>query len=258
MREFLVMAIALALLFGCPGTEPEVQQKPTAEQPAAEQQAPAEEEQGAAGALESFLGALQGQSGWMVTYLMSGTDMQASELSQYVMGGEKLRTDFVVSGTETRTYILDKDFYTCTNDGAWTCFKFEMQESASDMSYQLGSEVESNPNKYTITADGTMEVAGVTASCYRIVSDEGTTRYCVSAEGVPLYIQTNSGTGEEGTMIEMKATTYSTQVSEADFALPAEAQEMQIPSAPRGGEFDACSVCDYLTGEEKTECLESC
>ena len=114
--------------------------------------------------------------------------------------------------------------------GAWTCFKFSM--AGQDSSAGAKEEVESNPQKYNIVADGTMQVAGVIANCFKLGDVQGfAIRYCYSAEGVPLYYKTTGTAEGKSFEYEMKAKSYSTSVPDSEFELPASPQELPtIPS----------------------------
>lgn len=219
--------------------------------------------QPAENALDSLLGLLKLNSGWKVTYQLSGTGMQGtSEMSQYVKGLDKLRTDVSAAGTQTRTYLLGTNIYFCTNSGEWSCMKFSIpQNDSSQLAADLEKNLEANPSKYTVLPDGTMQIAGVSATCFKVASEDGNVRYCVSNEGVPLYTKTTAESGGKTVEFEMKATSYSTSVTDSDFSLPAEPTEFTLPSGLDGGNgsgFDACSVCDYFSGSEKADCLASC
>ncbi|HIH18834.1 TPA: hypothetical protein HA225_02555 [Candidatus Micrarchaeota archaeon] len=288
MKELLfVSLVAAMLLFGCAGSEPS--QQPPA-QAASAPKAPSTG--GAAGAstggnsqqaqpsqgsgqgatqgtspLDSLMGALGLSNGWKVTYLMTtSATPETSEMTQYIKGTDKFRTDSVTMGIETRSIVLSDNIYICSKDGSWSCLKMSKQDDKGSESSRLNDEIKSNPSKYTVTADGTMQVAGTTATCYKVVSENSTTRYCVSPEGVPLYTKSDSQSQGRAFSSELKATSYSLSVSDADFALPAEPTDLSNlyggGSTPGtgGGESgdDACSYCNYLTGDQRDQCEAAC
>ncbi len=265
----LISLVCVALLFGCAGSN---EQKQPAATGKSQQGNGAAASSGstkndvstgtfAQNALESLLGTLKLNSGWKVTYQLSGTGMQGTtEMSQYVKGTEKFRTDVSAAGMETRTYVMDNKAYLCTKTGEWSCLKFTVPKNdSSQASYELESELETDASKYNVTADGTMQVAGVTAACFKVVSADASTRYCVSAEGVPLYVKSSAQSEGQAVEYEMKAKSYSASVSDSDFALPAEPQEFSLPGANGSGAgANLCSYCGYMSGSDKTECLASC
>ncbi|VVB99945.1 Uncharacterised protein [uncultured archaeon] len=248
MKQFLMVALVAALLlFGCAGSAPQqpatggnnnVPPAPPAGQnnnmppaPPAGNGTQASGQQPSASAFDALLSALKSASGWKVSYTITMTGSQPTYMTQYVKGTEKIRMDISAEGTETRTYMLGKDSYTCMNSGGWTCFKFSNAVSGND-AIGLEQGMESDSAKYTVTADGTMLVANVPVTCYKVTSTDGTSRYCVSAEGVPLYIQTTSSQNGVAYVTEMTATAYTPSASDSDFTLPAAAQEM--PGIPSG------------------------
>ena len=281
MKQFLLIALVAAmLLLGCAGSSAPPAQQPAAQnnqqsangqqppagsnqQPAASNNVPAvvnnqpPATQPSGSPLDDLLATLQHGGSWKVTYSITGTNMQtALQISQYVKGTDKIRNDMAVQGMESRTYILGNDAYTCTSQqGSWTCYKYTGAMQAYG-SADISKGLEADSSKYTVTADGTMQVAGTTATCYQVVSSDGTSRYCVSAEGVPLYVKSTS---KDNTVMEMTATSYSASVSDADFTLPATPTELPtVPNGGAGASGDACSYCSYLTGQQQTDCLSSC
>lgn len=286
MKQIILIAlVCAALLFGCAGSEqkqpaaggvPQGNGPATGGSPATGGNAGATggspatggnsgasggASQTAQNAFDNLLAMLKLNTGWKVVYQLSGTDMQGtSEISQYVKGMQKFRSDVTAAGMETRTYVVDSNAYLCSKLGAsWSCMKFAIpQNDSSQSSYQLENQLQTDSSKYTVTADGTMQVAGTTATCFKVVSTEGNTRYCVSAEGVPLYVLSNAQSEGKAVEFEMKAKSYSTAVSDSDFVLPAEAKEINLPSGDGSGAGDLCAYCDYLTGSDKTECLATC
>jgi hypothetical protein len=184
-----------------------------------------------------------------------------TKMTQYMKGEDKIRLDTDYQGVEGRTYFLSNVLYMCTKQsGGWSCLKFSTQE---DQMNKAKDDIEKNIADYQIIADGTMQVAGVTANCFKVTGKNiENYRSCYSSEGVPLYAKLDSGDGKATQTTEMTATSYSTNVLDSDFVLPAEATELTIPSgvggAGAGASGDTCSYCSYLTGQDKTDCLASC
>lgn len=290
MKQFLLIALVAAmLLLGCTGSAPPQQNNnqpasPSAngqqtgsnQQPAAQNNnnppaAPAQNEQQAQGgssggsASDDFLEmlGLRGTIQYKVAYDISsdaGVQQTSSQMTQYIKGTKKMRFDSAYAGTESRSYLLDDLFYSCSQQqGAWSCIKIALSK---DDNTKAVDDIEANKDDYQITADGSMQIAGVTASCFKVSGKNiESYRACYSPEGVPLYVKMISASGGKSFTTEMKATSYSTSVSDSDFVLPAAATE--IPSVPSGGaggsgSGDLCSYCSYMTGSDKEDCLESC
>ena len=202
---------------------------------------------------------------YKVTYdivsISDGTQTSV-QMTQYIKGTNKMRMDSTYSGIESRTFVLDKVMISCSQQqGAWTCLKLASQE---DKSTQATDSIESNMSDYTVVADGTKQVAGTTANCFKVTGkDVQNYRYCVSSDGVPLYMKMEGTSEGHAYSQEMTATSYSKAVSDADFVPPATPTEM--PALPSGygsanasGSGDACSYCSYLSGSDKDQCLASC
>jgi hypothetical protein len=177
-------------------------------------------------------------------------------------GEKKFRMDFGSKEGEMRSYMVNNVYTTCYNQGEWSCMKIEGNDSDNSAmeSREIQKDFEEDPTQWDIGADGTKQIAGVTAQCYKM-NEHGATefvRYCFAKEGVPLYVRMESKEG----VTEMEATSYSTSVSDSDFVPPAEAKDLSTMyggaggTSPAGG--DACAYCNYLSGTDKDECLASC
>ena len=174
---------------------------------------------------------------YMVDYDYTATangETTSGDMVMY-MKNPKFRTDITttVDGTAMTSRIIyaDSKIYSCTDAaGSWSCFESEASATATSANT---SEVEDNPDDYAITADGTMVVAGQTASCFRIVANDNsfTSRYCYTASGVPVYIKSEA----DGYVSELTATSYSETVAESDFDLPAEPGS--YPGMPSGYDY---------------------
>ena len=187
-------------------------------------------------------------------------------MTQYIKGTNKMRFDSAYGGIESRSYFMGDLFYSCSNSqGTWTCMKLALSK---DDTTKAMDDISSNKDDYTITADGTMQIAGVTANCYKVSGKNiESYRACHSAEGVPLYVMMVSTSEGKSFTTEMKATSYSTVVSDSDFVLPAVATELPAigggasggaSGTVEAGSGDLCSYCSYMTGSDKEECLASC
>ena len=257
------------LVFGCaqgPSTPVPPAAQPSAPSTGAntQPQAPPSQPQATPGssAADQLLSIMGLTQGWKVSYTINGTNMPSgSTMTQYIKGTDKIRVDSTAMGTESRSFVLSGKTYSCINQGeSWICYKVDSSQSGQN-STNLQNDIQSNPSKYTVTADGSMQVAGVTAACYKVVSVDGTVRYCVSQEGIPLYIKTTGSTQGVSYESELTATSYSTSVSDSDFQLPATPQDigsMTGGGSGSGGAGSACAYCNYLSGDQKTQCLASC
>jgi hypothetical protein len=185
-------------------------------------------ETGAADQFAKLIGMRKG--GWKAVYDVKTTDAPTSELTQY-MKGDMARIDMAVSGSETRAYMKSGYIYTCTKQPDWQCFKFPM--TPEQKAAGVDTEIDKNPSSYKPVLDGTLQIAGTTATCFKLTAPDSTqaagstSRYCVSPEGVPLYAKVMKSSGE--TMTEMTAKSYSATVPDSDFEPPAVAQEIQMP-----------------------------
>lgn len=145
------------------------------------------------------------------------TDDQSSKMTQFVKKN-LMRTDMMAEGVESRMYVTADGVFSCMNQGEWSCFGMKQGQKSYD---DVVDEVEANPEQYTIKKLPDKQIAGTTASCFRITT-EGTVDYCLSKEGVPLYIK-SSGSGYES---EMVAQRYGLSVPDSVFKLPAEPQDL--------------------------------
>jgi hypothetical protein len=166
---------------------------------------------------------------YYVKYNIEGTDQEMTSMAQWFKG-DKLRMDTVTSSGEGRTYMLGKDFIVCTKEGTWTCIKmtsgdesYEGQDMPdSELDDDMLAELEAVQSKIKKLADRT--VAGEKCSCYAwSFNTEGSYEYCYSKKGIPMYIDVKSESGNW----RMTATDFSTSVSDSDFELPAEPQDME-------------------------------
>ena len=152
---------------------------------------------------------------------------QKMNMKQWVAGPTKIRMDITMPEGEARTYILGDTIYSCnTLEGDWQCIKMSGLEETKQLASDYFKDVEDNPDDYDISYAGTKQVAGVKTFCFETsVTDQGHTAdvlQCFSAEGVPLYMKFEV----EGMTGEMVAKSYSKNVKDSDFVVPAEAKDM--------------------------------
>ncbi len=155
-----------------------------------------------------------------------------SSLTQYIRARSEsdyaFRMDMTTMGTETRIYSQQEKYASCSKtDGAWQCFGGEYTEETEDtkvQSSQQEAQELADDQTSTIIRDGTKQVAGVTAECFKVTeTDSSHARYCLK-DSVPLYIATYD---EKGALFsELTAKKYSTRVSDSDFVQPAKTQDI--------------------------------
>ncbi|HEX4744720.1 MAG TPA: hypothetical protein VFW12_08635 [Candidatus Limnocylindria bacterium] len=167
---------------------------------------------------------------YKVTYKWTGTGQGqaiAAEQTWYVMGASS-RFDF--SGPEGSISLFD------LKDGAYMCITAPGQPATclgptpKDAALQgnqgaaFSLQVEDKPDQFDPTFEGVRTIAGQSAQCFglkeKVVSatpglDSG--RICYAANGVPLLME-SKGAGFDMTF---EATAFSTNVTDADFRLPA-------------------------------------
>jgi hypothetical protein len=189
----------------------------------AEADADAEEE--SSGLADDFVEMMSKKTAlkYTVTYKMTGSSQGSSfnyQMTQYFGGADRFRMDSANSGVETRSYLMDNKFYSCTQQGGkWNCFSIESQTESPTKQFD---DIAENPTDYRVTPDGTKSVAGTTAKCYKITTPQGNVRECLSKEGVPLYMETTF----QGGSTKKEATSYKASVKDSDFQLPAEPVDM--------------------------------
>ena len=219
--KLLVLVLAMALLvYGC-DEEPVVEENGVPE----EVVAPGQDDEivvddDSNGILDRFRGFVLGSREYMVTYEYSfmGQDMS---MTQYA-SGSNFRTDSVAMGVESRNYILGDRVVTCMLQDSWMCFETDMSE-VDDV--QAGADPVFDDVEHD-SFDGVIEplpgrtIAGVSADCFRVVSDEydGAYTYCFSSQGIPLFVELDSEFGDW----RMIATEFSSSVPGNAFDLPAE------------------------------------
>jgi hypothetical protein len=144
-----------------------------------------------------------------------------------------VRTDTVSGGTETRLYDLGTTYTLCYNSGGgWRCT--QSSAGARTQTDVINASAFADTARFDVAAAGTRSVAGVTAQCFNVTDKlaAATSVYCVSGEGVPLYIETTANS----TTVTMTATNYATSVNDSDFVPPEEAAPQNgTPAVTPGG-----------------------
>ncbi|HLC61553.1 MAG TPA: hypothetical protein VJI52_00875 [Candidatus Nanoarchaeia archaeon] len=189
------------------------------------------------------------QETYDITSTVQGQPPRTVTQTLYVKDGKVRRADMSASGDEVRYYMNDNRYTLCSQSkGSWECYG--ISSVPQDQSDQNQKEVQTNPSKYNLASDGTMDVAGVITKCFKIseVSGSGVSmRFCYSQEGVGLYSLLDSPQMK----IETKATKYSTSVSDSDLNTPVAVKTVTVPTYP-------CSTCQMMQGQDKTTCMAQC
>lgn len=195
-----------------------------------------------------------------VTYdaeFSAGGDSQLVTTTEYQDGAARKRTDTSLPGLgESRTYILGDRYITCSKFGnEWTCSEsdmnidFEFDESDEPV---IDTEWDtSETEQASFERDGTMDIAGVTATCFKAdFGNDFSSRQCLSDSGVVLYMETMSSDGST----VMRATSYKATVASSDFELPA---EPVVAGSPEAQENDCRNACEVMELTE-SECDDVC
>jgi len=140
-----------------------------------------------------------------------------SKITQYV-SGKNSRIDMSIQGTKSRTYLLDNKLYMCgQTEETWKCVSIKSQQTNNK------DKLNANQAAYTPTQIPSMIILGEATNCYKLDDvDESIIEYCFNGNGVVLWSKMSG----EGTVVEMTATSYSTEVTDVDFVLPEEVTEM--------------------------------
>lgn len=207
---------------------------------------------------------------WRIAYDTTMTidgETTTTQMTLYLKGTDKMRTDATVPEFgESRTYVVDGVYTTCfQRSGAWTCMKITPSDTdTTEAQRDFEQEVQEDAADYAISLDGTKQVAGVTATCFKVTSSVdgfGLMRYCFSKEGAPLYTLIEGDAADSAFRTEMIATSYSKNVADSEFIPPAEATEFgaggTMPAGDASGD-NPCAACDSLTGDAKEMCLSYC
>lgn len=221
----LILFLISIILISC-AKETTVVQQPAAQgagQPAAAQAQPSE--QAKAGLTNLLVNKIKT---YKVTYSIatSETENPASEMTMYYSGSDKVRID--TSGTSggqqmsTSLYILAGKTYICTEKPQKMCIQ---QNTEANPEVFTGQEdVEKNLESYSIMPLPSRTIAAVNSQCYRItVSGGEMIDSCYSSGGIMLYTKTRSS--------EMTAKSFTTNVPDSDFTLPAQPQSLEAYQA---------------------------
>lgn len=165
---------------------------------------------------------------------MSGSGMpeETMTMSYYMQGIQRMRIDTKIMEMETRSYIVDEKYTTCTKlMGAWTCMDFSSDEDYEyDETPSTTTWDESTINEVdqgTVTRLPPRTIAGQVSSCYRVEHEGSLVDYCYTADGVPTYVRTFSDYDGSTSETEMIATYVSKTIPTGTFDLPAAATSFE-------------------------------
>lgn len=172
-------------------------------------------------------------NGYRVAYELEAGGVQGMQTVQYVKG-KNVRMDAIMpsQSIETRSITNLETMQTINcmkGPQGFACYRISAEGTDTGGAEQI-DDVRSAPQNFDITYDGTMQVAGTTANCFRMVPKNksfASMKSCFSAEGVPLYLQVIGN--DSKTVVEMQATSYSTNVADSEFEPPAAVQEIGLP-----------------------------
>ncbi len=269
---FGVVLVGILLISGCigggngdqkptgtetPPTEQPPEDKKTPAKEQAEQEEPETEERESENPGKSLADMLNlgKPQGYTISYDMTGKEMSGtSKMTMYFAGEKKIRMDSSIDNAEVTTegsvFIIGKDMYSCAKtDGEWVCFSFNGEDIPE--SEETSGVFEANPEKPLY--DGTQNIAGVSAECYKLESEGTEYKYCVHPKK---YLMLLSEVYINGNLeYRMIATNVDLNMpSSGVFELPAEPMDM----SEMMGRGDPCAMCNMLSGEDKAECLENC
>ena len=232
MRLLLGLMMATALLVACGGAAAPAAQAPgITTAPAAS---------GAASTQSSTTAAPAGSSGpniadvlkagkattYKATYTWSitaGGQTTASEQTWYYKA-PNTRFDFSAGpGASISIFSLADGTYLCTSAGGSSVCQKSAQQAAlgQNPAADFALQLQGDPTKFNASFTGSQSIAGQQAQCYSVKSIAagafGDVSTCYSSNGVPLKTTITAS----GSTVTMEATAFSTNVTDADFALPA-------------------------------------
>ena len=230
MKALLALLACALLLLGCTSQPPVIGSVPNAPGQNASVQPKGTPH-------EQLLNSLKSAPAWNVLYSVKQSN-EATTILQYVKGAN-MRTDLLgrkAADAQTHypdagIYQLGSSAYFCVNSAPWSCMRmknnyFTMDNrTPRDLLYNPVNALEAKPARYSVALSGTMQAAGTTASCYALASltGQGSVRYCVSPQGVPLYMDYAPGAfSTYKTPLELSATVFSATATDGDFELPAQ------------------------------------
>ena len=132
--------------------------------------------------------------------------------------------DAASGGGKISMFYLETGTYMCTDSsGQASCLKLPGEAAAGqNLAFDIQSSFQDDPAAFNATSKEQRTIAGQPALCYLIAGNpvvgfsSGT--FCYTRTGVPLLSEWSAG----GASINMEATSFSADVPDSDFKLPAE------------------------------------
>lgn len=192
------------------------------------------------------------ESEYVITYqtTQSGSTLENEEISLNSEGETtiysqigKTRMDATYMGVDSRTYVIDEGVYTCMNAGEdWTCLSMG-KNTGSIETISQEEMIRNYEEQGYFTQTNPRTIINTNVSCYKLESKNENNildyEFCISNEGIPLYMKTHSNSTTGSFISEVTAISYSTTVPENSFELPAEptnfsqlAQIAELPELP--------------------------
>lgn len=165
-----------------------------------------------------------------VVYQVTGQGMDGEWHWVQDGDGGRMRLEMSQAGQPLVLITTPEDTLMCMEG---SCLSMgALDESLPD----LGDLIEESNNAAsggTVEPAGSREIAGASTECYDFTDDAGNSgSTCITEDGVPLFLETQSAEGS----VTLEATSYSSDVSDADFEAPFPVQSlpggMTLPTVP--------------------------
>ncbi len=227
----ILLVLGLLVFVGCDSSQqapPTQQQDQQVQQPTQEQLPKEQPKQEQESSSFDIFAKANKEATYKVTYDFSSSAGQSTSgtmMMAHKADNRKIATQMSQGNSEM--YILGDAFYTCSDaQGSMQCFKLA---TTQDTGFETMDEAADNPDDYKVEKLATRTIAGAKAQCFRITSlkEDAVSEVCYESHGVPLYVKTTGSS--EGTSYEstMEAKSFSLSVSDSEFELPAEPQDME-------------------------------
>ncbi|MGH2377313.1 MAG: hypothetical protein ACRDGT_02430 [Candidatus Limnocylindria bacterium] len=181
----------------------------------------------------SFLDILQ--SGKLASYKISykmtttgtGQDAGASLEQTWYFKPPNTRLDMSMdasSGGKISMFMLETGTFMCTEaSGQNSCLQVPGEAAAGqNMGFDIQSSFQDDPTAFNATTREERTIAGQQAHCYVIagtpISGFTSGTFCYTRTGIPLLSEWDA----QGSSFKMEATSFSADVPDSDFELPAE------------------------------------
>lgn len=142
------------------------------------------------------------------------------------VGYQKYATRSTIGGKLSAVFLLEGKSTRCLKDGTWKC------ADVPGLGVVAGSQsdVELNPERYSVEKSGMQTLLGQEAVCFTTVFDNVLTEYCYSGDGIPLFIKTTAG--EVVSELSAKSVKRAVDASLFELPVPALPQPVTLPETP--------------------------